>query len=947
MVRIKFFKFLRLICNLVIFWIFLFNQNFLFSQTQIQQEIFVATKPILENNLTRQKDYNQLIVNSLNNYGKENNQKITLTTETDTNKFIKQNKNLENALFVSIQFEKKAQDKNLNLYAQIYELKEGNLIDAYNLTDEFLEKKGIQIDPQDILEEDDARIDKFSKKLLLTIKLNRKLRPNYDSITRYIKDSKAESFVDSSFLDTGSGEDRSMEVFDLLQNQYTKASTKYSKKANEAPNIVSIVSDKEIQDQGRITLNDIIYNLPGFSPSQTNQQRTISARGIPEGYNNNHLLMLIDGVQFNDVFYGTAYTNEITPINMIKSLEVIRGPGSTLYGSNATNGVISINTYSGEDFNGDFKLRVRAGEYATYILDLMTGNKGELFSYFISYNYFETNGNSNKNYDGSGRTDEFGYLQKFDYADERNSSYLFTKLEGVGALEGLSFQIHRMNYKYQTFNGWVFQASDFEDFQREGKDAIIIKYNKEITSKLGQEYVLKFARNVWDFNVRYYPDSEEYPNGMWEIAKLYVNSAFARAQWSYQVFGQAFLIGGVEGNRIRYNGDKSHYSNVDINLLGTFEPFPDNRFEPLNPTFEWVEGRNIDKFAPYIQFSTGRIWNKLVEVTLGVRYDETRTKFRAIDYPNSEFIGGPLSIDTLDENGEVVSSIPIPNNLVGPPWIPNEWNKFNRTSPRLGIVVFPTDDLSIKFMTGQAFREPSLGELYGVNTFLGGAGDPRILQPEIIRTTEFGIDYFLNRYINLRANAFQTYFENIINFFGSENEIRNVNSLGNRGAEVEVLFSYKKISGFVNYSRFFRYIDKSEDESISLHPREVTQTPASMANFGVILDLEKYLFSTNFRYQGPVTRRNSDLGEVDELTGWVVDMPYSNPYNLVVYRPVRVPEWYNLNLRFMYKFSEVTQLGISVMNALNTRQYLKELEFFPFDYIREQRMYMMDFIARF
>ena len=104
---------------------------------------------------------------------------------------------------------------------------------------------------------------------------------------------------------------------------------------DEAPNIVSVISDKEIRDYGRVSINDILFQLPGFAPSQVNDRRTVSSRGMYEGWNNNHLLMLVDGVQHNDLFYGTALTWEITPLNMIKSLEVIRGPGSALYGTNA------------------------------------------------------------------------------------------------------------------------------------------------------------------------------------------------------------------------------------------------------------------------------------------------------------------------------------------------------------------------------------------------------------------------------------------------------------------------------------------------------------------------------------------------------------------------------------------------------------------------------------
>jgi outer membrane receptor protein involved in Fe transport len=62
----------------------------------------------------------------------------------------------------------------------------------------------------------------------------------------------------------------------------------------------------------------------------------------------------------------------------------VRGPGSALYGSNATFGVININTFSGSDLKGTFTSRMRTGDNGTTILDFITGDKKENFSYILS-----------------------------------------------------------------------------------------------------------------------------------------------------------------------------------------------------------------------------------------------------------------------------------------------------------------------------------------------------------------------------------------------------------------------------------------------------------------------------------------------------------------------------------------------------------------------------------
>ena len=63
-------------------------------------------------------------------------------------------------------------------------------------------------------------------------------------------------------------------------------------------------------------------------------------------------------------------------------------------------------------------------------------------------------------------------------------------------------------------------------------------------------------------------------------------------------------------------------------------------------------------------------------------------------------------------------------------------------------------------MIGRAFREPSPGELFGVNTYVGGSNNPRVLSPEIIKTAEVAVDWTINSNFNLRVNGFNTRFEN-------------------------------------------------------------------------------------------------------------------------------------------------------------------------------------------
>ncbi|MCP4138190.1 MAG: Plug domain-containing protein [bacterium] len=128
-----------------------------------------------------------------------------------------------------------------------------------------------------------------------------------------------------------SGEEEELGFYEL-ENQTVSAASKIEQTAAEAPSIISIISAKQFKTFGWKSINDALYHMPGFTYSQDYDRRTVSSRGIFEGWNNNHYMMLVDGVQFNDNAYGSAYTWEITPVNMIKTMEVVRGRGRRCMG---------------------------------------------------------------------------------------------------------------------------------------------------------------------------------------------------------------------------------------------------------------------------------------------------------------------------------------------------------------------------------------------------------------------------------------------------------------------------------------------------------------------------------------------------------------------------------------------------------------------------------------
>lgn len=144
--------------------------------------------------------------------------------------------------------------------------------------------------------------------------------------------------------------------------------SKHEQKITEAPSAVSIVSADEIRRQGYRTLGAILRSVRGFYVDYDRGYDFIGVRGVSRpGDYGGRILITVDGHRLNDPLYDTAAggTDFILDVDLIERVEVIRGPGSSLYGNNAFFGVINVVTRRGRDVGG-VELAGSAGSFDTY-----------------------------------------------------------------------------------------------------------------------------------------------------------------------------------------------------------------------------------------------------------------------------------------------------------------------------------------------------------------------------------------------------------------------------------------------------------------------------------------------------------------------------------------------------------------------------------------------------
>jgi outer membrane receptor for ferrienterochelin and colicin len=143
-----------------------------------------------------------------------------------------------------------------------------------------------------------------------------------------------------------------MSLEELLDTSVTTAS-RADEKLSDAPGVITVVTQDELRRFRGRTLRDILNRVPSLIASTTNfsDRTTIAPRGDQIRIDSGHVLVLINGRPTRESLEGGVSSEvfEAFPVNIIERIEIIRGPGSVLYGSNAFSAVINVITQEPED----------------------------------------------------------------------------------------------------------------------------------------------------------------------------------------------------------------------------------------------------------------------------------------------------------------------------------------------------------------------------------------------------------------------------------------------------------------------------------------------------------------------------------------------------------------------------------------------------------------------
>jgi outer membrane receptor for ferrienterochelin and colicins len=300
----------------------------------------------------------------------------------------------------------------------------------------------------------------------------------------------------------------------LLSEQVVSSASKTSERASSAPALSTSISAEDLRRYGIKTLAEAIDFLSmGVATSDNLNGGEIGARGVLiTGDRGSHFLLLLDGHTINEQVRGSAFfgVGAGIPMEIVDHIEIIVGPGSVLYGSNAMLGLINVVTKGARDWSGvkvmadsaiPTAVRASAGGGGRFSL---FGREGEVTTQVQSYRqrgpsfYFAPENTGIDSFTGQpGRYSRAPTGTGIWGGANADRSYYADVHDGIlrAALGNTELELHGSYYRHATPTG----PGDFDDpgtAEREWRGSIDIKHHhafSTVFSLAGRAYADTFA----------------------------------------------------------------------------------------------------------------------------------------------------------------------------------------------------------------------------------------------------------------------------------------------------------------------------------------------------------------------------------------------------------------------------------------------------------------------
>ena len=272
-----------------------------------------------------------------------------------------------------------------------------------------------------------------------------------------------------------SGEDKldillAMNLEELVTLEVVSAS-KRPQRIPEAPSAIYVFTAEDIKRTGVRNLMELVKFIPGFYVyPRTDQGFVIANRGIRSS-SNDKILYMIDGIPLNNSAQGGAVNMHLFPgLAKVERVEIINGPGSTMWGSDAVLGIINIITKEADDIDGNIASVNYATEDNHVQVDALSGKKMDWGDYMVSLTYAQNDGF------GDERNGFQNYVHDYDSIrwneDRGNYNHLYPSYEIYGKLRYNDFSLKAYVAEKNRYSFWnTSQSTFYHDMQ--DKESIV------------------------------------------------------------------------------------------------------------------------------------------------------------------------------------------------------------------------------------------------------------------------------------------------------------------------------------------------------------------------------------------------------------------------------------------------------------------------------------------
>lgn len=528
---------------------------------------------------------------------------------------------------------------------------------------------------------------------------------------------------------------------------FVSIATGARQQVRKAPSTATVITAEDIASMGATTVDEALESVPGLhvSRSTLDYAANYSIRGILTE-SNPHVLMMVNGIPMTSAYLGNRNDMPVAlPVENIARIEVIRGPGSALYGADAFAGTINIITKTADEIGGTL-FGIRAGSFNSWDSWLQHGSRiGDL----EIAGYLKIGST-----DGQRRTIREDFLSAIDPAASLAPGPVSVGHDDIDGQLDLGYGRLRWRTAYTLRSNigtgaGIASALDPDGRMRSERFTTDLSWND---AHFARDLSLTVQASFMHLANEITTPLSLFPRGA--FGGLFPNGMIGDPdKWERQSrLSAASVYSGFADHRIRFgigHDEMDIYKTREtknFTQIPTLTPLPMYSASGAN-LFLAPHKRRLDYAYLQDEWSFARDWT----LTGGVRYD------------NYSDFG-------------------------------------STTNPRLALVWEARHDLTAKVMYGTAFRAPSFVEQYATSNPVA-LGNPALM-PEKITTLEASLSWQARHNLHTTLSVFRHEISDLIGISG--NRYQNTGKQTGNGGELEAVwdaFGSLRLSGHYAYQK--------------------------------------------------------------------------------------------------------------------------------------------------